>query len=309
MNKEDLHRYFEGVASPADVAAIRKWLDASPDNMQQLLRERRFYDTILFTDKPLTRSKHQGFQMPRIVVEALKIAAVAIIVLTLNNLAKDREDVTEAFQTISVPFGQRINITLPDGTNVWLNARTTIKYPQTFAGKSRDVFIDGEAYFDVVKDKNKPFVVQTAKSNLEVLGTTFNIEDYSDKDYFEAMLLAGSLKVSPKDTLLKTVVLQPEQKLVLSKDRYEVSHVEDYSTYRWREGLICFKNESFASIMADFEKYYGLEIVIQSENVKKQSYSGKFRQVDGIDYALRVLQKDIPFKYTRDDEHDKITIK
>jgi len=79
--------------------------------------------------------------------------------------------------------------------------------------------------------------------------------------------------------------------------------------YRWRKGLICFKNESFASIMADFEKYYGLEIIIQSEKVKKQYYSGKFRQVDGVDYALRVPQKDISFKYTRDDEHDKIIIK
>ena len=90
-----------------------------------------------------------------------------------------------ALQTITVPAGQRINITLADGTNVWLNARTTIQYPITFNEKERLVKLDGEAYFDVTKDKSKPFIVQTNNYNVEVLGTKFDVDSYSETEIFE----------------------------------------------------------------------------------------------------------------------------
>ena len=213
-----------------------------------------------------------------------------------------------AMQTISVPAGQRINITLPDGTNVWLNARTTIKYPIAFEKKIRHIVLDGEAYFDVAKDKKRPFIVQTDKCNLEVLGTKFNVDAYADKEEFETTLMEGSVKVTSQQNPQEQLVLAPDCKAYLYKGKLKVAHVDDYNPYRWREGLICFKNESFASIMKEFEKYYGVNIQIRHNNALKYFFSGKFRQTDGIDYALRVLQKDIRFKYSRDDENQIIYI-
>ena len=107
-----------------------------------------------------------------------------------------------------------------------------------------------------------------------------------------------------------TLMLKPDSKACLQKDgRLKVIPVDDYNPYRWKEGLICFRNESFLSIMNDLEKYFGVSIVVENKNVLKYYFTGKFRQADGIDYALRVLQRDIRFKYERDDENQIIYIR
>lgn len=214
-----------------------------------------------------------------------------------------------ALQTIAVPAGQRINITLPDGTNVWLNARTTIQYPVTFNSSERLVKLDGEAYFDVARDETKPFIVQTNKFNVEVLGTKFDVESYSETQQFETALMEGSVKISSLTNSNENIMLTPNNKAYLHEGKLRVMPVYDYNPYRWREGLICFKNESFASIMNEFEKYYGININITNQQVQKYLYTGKFRQTDGVDYALRVLQKDIGFTYERDDDKHIIYIK
>lgn len=308
-----LYRFFEGGTSVEEEVMVKEWLEESDQNKEIFLKERKLFDALILTVKPEkvhsfekhTKTSYRFFR------EILKVAAVAIIVLWGNSLyQKNQKEATEiVYQTISVPAGQRINLTLPDGTDVWLNARTTIRYPFSFNQEKREVFVDGEAYFDVLKDKRKPFIVQTPKYHLEVLGTAFNVEDYSGKDDFETMLFNGSVKIISKDSMPQTVTLTPTYKAYVENGRLTVEHVDDYNVYRWREGLICFKDESFADIMSDFEKYYGLTIQIENEQVKKQHYSGKFRQTDGVDYALRVLQKDIRFSYKRDDENNIIYIR
>ena len=118
-------------------------------------------------------------------------------------------------QTITVPAGQRINITLADGTNVWLNARTTIQYPITFNEKERLVKLDGEAYFDVTKDKNKPFIVQTNNYNVEVLGTKFDVDSYSETEIFETTLMEGSVRISSLTDANESLMLTPNNKAYL----------------------------------------------------------------------------------------------
>lgn len=311
ISRDILYRYFEGCASEEELTLIKNWLEASPDNMSLYLKERKLFDAVAMTNSSGDVRRSIRFDYGKIVRECLKVAAVSLIVLTLSYFYfNDRKEVQEEmFQTISVPAGQRINLTLPDGTNVWLNARTTLKYPLSFSKEMRQVELDGEAYFDVVENKAKPFVVQTAKSRLEVLGTVFDVEDYSDKDDFETMLFGGSVRVTPKDSTLQTVTLSPSYKAYLKDGKLEVAYVDDYNVYRWKEGLICFTNESFETILGEFEKYYGLKVVIENEKVKDRHYSGKFRQTDGIDYALRVLQKDIRFDYVRDEDNSKIYIR
>lgn len=243
--------------------------------------------------------------------ELIKIAAV--IAFTLRGSFFYQQIQTEQtlipLQTIAVPAGQRINITLPDGTNVWLNARTTIQYPITFNANERLVKLDGEAYFDVARNEKKPFIVQTDKYNVEVLGTQFDVESYSDTENFETALMEGSVRISSLTDTNESLTLTPNNKAYLHEGKLRVMSVDDYSPYRWREGLICFKNETFASIMKEFEKYYGINIHITNKQVQKYLYTGKFRQTDGVDYALRVLQKDIRFSYQRDDDKNIIYIK
>lgn len=316
MNKEGLYKFFEGTASLEEEQAIRKWLDTSSDNWRILLKERKLFDAMLLNveeigstaqDTPVKREKRRS----SLRTELVKIAAVVVLTLGLNtfyHLLFDREGAV-AMQTITVPAGQRVNIMLPDGSNVWLNARTTLRYPFAFRRDARRVELDGEAYFDVTKDKKHPFIVETSKAKIEVKGTQFNVDAYADREEFETTLMSGSVRITSAAYPLDIQTLAPDSKAYLENGRLKVVPVDDYNPYRWKEGLICFRNETFRNIMKDFEKYYGINIQVENKRVLKYFYTGKFRQADGIDYALRVLQKDILFQYRRDDEQHIIFIK
>ena len=145
---------------------------------------------------------------------------------------------------------------------------------------------------------------------MEVLGTKFNVDSYSEKEDFEVALMEGSVKVVSRRKANEALVLKPDNKVSLQMDgTLKFEPVADYDLYRWKEGLICFKNKSFLSIMKELEEYFGTQIKVENKNVLKHSFTGKFRQSDGLDYALRVLQKDIAFVYERDDEHQIIYIR
>lgn len=315
MERELLYKFFEGTASYEEEVRIRQWMEHSPENRREFLKERKIFDSMLLLGDEKTideKKQKRSVRMSSLRTEVLKVAAVVIVTLGLNfiyNFVSDRREAVP-MQSIYVPTGQRVNLTLPDGTNVWLNARTRILYPAIFSKNVRHVTVDGEAYFDVAKDKKRPFIVETDKCSMEVLGTKFNVEGYSDKEDFEVVLMEGSVKVASHSGLGDTLILSPDTKACLQKDgKLKVEQVDDYNTYRWKEGLICFKTESFLSIMNDMEKYYGVSIVVENEKVLKYDFTGKFRQADGIDYALRVLQKDISFRYERDDENQVIYIR
>ena len=213
-----------------------------------------------------------------------------------------------AMQTISVPAGQCVNVTLPDGSNIWLNAQTTIQYPVSFNKENRQVKLDGEAYFNVAKDSKRPFIVNTKECSVEVLGTKFNIDAYSSRDKFETVLMEGSVKVSMLDDPTQAVSLKPNNKVYRSNGKLLTQKVSNYELYRWKEGLICFVDEPFKVVMEDFEKFYGLTIVVNNQKVTQYLYTGKFKQTDGVDYALSLLQKNIHFTYQRDRENHIVYI-
>ena len=184
----------------------------------------------------------------------------------------------------------------------------TLQYPVTFSQKQRTVFLKGEAYFDVTKKKKTPFIVRTDKYDIEVLGTQFDVDAYPDQTAFETTLMKGSVKVTSQHFPEQTITLKPHHKAYVKDGQLAVTKVNDFTPYRWKEGLICFKDEPFQTIMEDFEKYYGIRIIINNKKVLKYSYNGKFRQADGIDYALRVLQRDIHFKYEKANDEEIIYI-
>lgn len=177
-----------------------------------------------------------------------------------------------------------------------------------FQPKATNSFLKGEAYFDVTKKKKTPFIVRTDKYDIEVLGTQFDVDAYPDQTAFETTLMKGSVKVTSQYFPEQTITLKPHHKAYVKDGQLAVTKVNDFTPYRWKEGLICFKDEPFQTIMEDFEKYYGIRIIINNKKVLKYSYNGKFRQADGIDYALRVLQRDIHFKYERANDEEIIYI-
>lgn len=316
MDRNLLHRFFEGKTSYFEEEAIRQWLEASPENRRLFLEERKLFDSILLLGDEKTVHSRKGKIVQQIKswkVAVWKVAAIAVILYALGSMYQfvpEEKKTVVPMQSIYVPAGQRVNLTLSDGTNVWLNARTRMLYPAVFDGTVRQVTIDGEAYFDVMKDKDKPFVVETEKCKIEVLGTEFDIKSYSDKEDCEVALMEGCVKVVSLRKTGETLILEPNEKTSLQADgTLKVSRVNDFDVYRWKEGLICFKKKSFLSIMNELEQYFGTQIKVENKEALKHSFTGKFRQTDGLDYALRVLQKDISFVYERDDENSTIYIR
>jgi ferric-dicitrate binding protein FerR (iron transport regulator) len=310
MEKETLYKYFDGKASDKEKKDIHEWLESSPSNMDTYLAERELFDATILLAEPLAASTNikQRSLWRTFSLEVSKIAAVALIIISIGMYVYNNkiDELSNQINTVKVPSGQRANVILPDGSTVWLNARSELRYPSVFTD-GRNVSLKGEGYFEVVKDNGKSFKVQTDNCEIEVLGTKFNVEAYDGE--FTTSLIEGSVKITEKDDEKEAVILKPNNKATLKDGKLDVSPITDYDTYRWKEGLICFKNASFTELMNRFEKCYGIRIVIQNKNVEKYVCSGKFRISDGIDMALRILQKDAKYTFERDGEDSTIYIR
>lgn len=300
-------RYFLGQTSEEEKKAIHQWIDNNEENRKRFIKERIRFDATILADEHQFVIRKQ-FELPSWLNWSWKVAACILLLLgsfsgydyyRMNQLA-------ETFQYVHVPPGNRTNIQLPDGTNVWLNANTTLHYPLAFTKKNREITLDGEGYFEVAKDK-KPFIVKTNKYNIEVMGTTFNVEAYADKPVFTTILYTGKVKLYNAQ-YPEAIFLLPGQTASMNKDSLQISSTKNINSYRWKDGLIYIENQSFSSIMELFEKFYDIKIIVSNKAVQDLGYRGKLRISDGVDHALRVLQNDFPFLYERDEERNIIYI-
>ena len=240
------------------------------------------------------------------------MAAVVLFIITtgllINKYYEGRSSVNQ-FNTVIVPPGQRINLILADNSSIWLNANSTFRYPTQFSKNQREVYLDGEGYFDVSSNKKSPFIVNTAQGGVKVTGTQFNLSAYSKYDKFETSLFSGNVSVYSNNNENEIINIQPNQKATIHNGKLETSKIKDYDEFLWRKGLIAFNNKKLDEILTVLEQYFDTDIEIETTTLPDNTYTGKFRQSDGIDYAFRVLQKSINFNYERDDEKQIIIIK
>ena len=200
MEKKILYRFFEGKASYKEEEEVCNWTEASEKNMQEYLKERKYFDLLIVQNRKnriQPTSSGNVFYLNNIIKYAAAIAIFIICGIQIYNHTKPDVSHLE-MNTISVPVGQRVNILLSDGTNVWLNSGSKMKYPASFTKGKREITLNGEGYFEVTKDTKRPFVVQTDKYNIKVLGTKFNVDAYDKTSFFSAALMEGSIQISEK---------------------------------------------------------------------------------------------------------------
>ena len=244
-----------------------------------------------------------------------KAAGYAAIVLfsvlstyLLMNYAGDKEDELVRYQEFSTPAGQRAKVLLADGTEVWLNANTTLRYPERFDPKRREVELHGEAFFEVEKAAGKPFVVKTNKMDIKVTGTKFNVNAYDTEEYFVASLVEGTVSVSCAHDRSNSYALLPRQQIVVSDHSSKVSPFENTDFMAWKEGVFIFDDMLMTDIIKKLELYYDVSIIVKNTKLENFRYTGKFRQRDGVESVLRKLQIVYPFKYTKDDDKNLIVL-
>lgn len=311
MEKELLHKYFRGDTSPQEEKQVMDWAEASAGNYRQYLEERKIWNVLLI-HYTTSAEKVEAFSAQNKSFILWKIGSIAASIALLISLSwiifTANKEEPQSLQAVMVPAGQRVQLVLGDGTKVWLNSKSTFTYPTSFGKNIREVELDGEGYFEVTKNEKAPFIVKTRKYDIKVLGTTFNVSAYQNKlSAFETSLLEGAVDVSTGDQT-EWISLTPNEKVTEIDGILQKDTINNPEHLRWREGLICLDDEPFENLMRKFAVYYGIDIVINNPNVLKYKCTGKFRQTDGIEYALRVLQKDVKFKYLRDDELNSITI-
>lgn len=244
-------------------------------------------------------------------LQIMKYAAAIAVVFTATWMAAyfyyNDDEIT--YNTISTPAGQYASLTLSDGTEVWMNARSSIKYPSHFNGKERKVEVDGEAYFKVARNEKFPFLVSTSTLDIKVLGTTFNIKSYKGSPIAEVSLLEGAVKVFPAQDATKEIRLKPMQTLTLEDKKARISQLHDENAFLWKQGILFFDNLPLADIARRIEWHYDTQIIIQNPNIGKFLYTGKFRQQDGPHEILRILQKTYKFTFEKDDVNNIFLIK
>ena len=224
-----------------------------------------------------------------------------VIKLDDGQLAYNKQTVSQIpttkilYNTLSTPRGGQYRVTLPDGTLVWLNASTSLKFPTAFSGSERKVEIKGEAYFEVAKNEAMPFVVTAENSEIKVLGTHFNVSAYADDKVLKTTLLEGSVEFSVvkkagSENEAGTIKLQPGQQAQLDNaNTLTVVEADTKEAIAWKNGYFIFNNEDIESIMQKIMRWYDVKVVYDV-NDKNIYFTGNISRAENVSEILRVLE-------------------
>lgn len=209
---------------------------------------------------------------------------------------KSEEKTTEVvYNKLEVPRGGECMIKLDDGTKVWVNAETKLKYPVAFVGDRREVVLEGEAFFDVAKNE-KPFIVETSFGDVRVLGTAFGISAYASESESYTTLVRG--KVSVEREGIKPVVILPGEQVVTSKDGKMIKQQVDVEEFvGWKDGIYVFKEKSLGEIMKTLERWYNISVDFQEKSLVDLPFTGNLKRYDDINVFFDALTRTGDMKY------------
>ncbi|WP_160715886.1 FecR family protein [Chitinophaga solisilvae] len=224
--------------------------------------------------------------------------------LVYGAAGKNQEKIV--FNTLTTPRGGEYQVVLPDGSKVWLNAATSLRFPTRFAGNERTVYLKGEAYFEITPDDRQPFHVALDNGlKISVLGTAFNVMNYADETTINTTLVSGKVKVTPPAG--NAVLLAPSQQAVLAGNNQQltVSEADTDKVTAWKTGMFEFEDDDLPAIMRQLARWYDVEVAYTGR-IPDMHYSGSIRKQSTLSQALRIL-KTAGIRYTVQDRKIIIT--
>ena len=211
----------------------------------------------------------------------------------------DKKESQLTYNTIVIPKGGEYKLTLMDGTRIWLNSNSRLKFPSEFGTGVRKVELEGEAYFKVAKDSVHPFVVDVNKAQVKVLGTSFNVNAYSDLNKIVTTLVEGKVEVSDQIFGSKDQLLPDEQFVFNRSTGKTLKHKVESRIYTaWKDGRFVFEDESLEDIMMRLSRWYDVEVFFLSESIRKLRFSGDLTRYDNIDKILELIEVTQKVKFT-----------
>ena len=252
-------------------------------------------------------------------------AAVSVVALIIgygifNNTSVPPASIPKINSEVSTRYGSKTDLVLPDGTRVWLNAGSKLNYDKNYGNTIREVGLTGEAYFDVVKNAEKPFIIHTSKIDIKVLGTAFNVKSYPGEKTIETSLIRGSIEITFKDRPSEKVILKPNEKLVVANDDVPIAATKKQSFKQtnepivaishlsyarrdstiietaWVQNKLIFQDESFRDLAARMQRWYGIDIQFDKSANDTLHFTGIFEN-ETIQQALDALQLTARFNY------------
>lgn len=207
--------------------------------------------------------------------------------LSYTNLSKDDKELI--LNSITTPKGGEYQLVLPDGTKVWLNAASSIRFPVAFVGKKRKVTITGEVYFEVAKDKKKPFIVSSGSMDIEVLGTHFNVSAYNEESIIKTTLLEGSVRIN--NNKKSEVYLVPGQQSQLnSNGQFSIKNNIDLDReIAWTKGKFQFNSNTIQEIMLQLSRWYDVEVIYQGK-ISSETFSAIVKRSSNISQVLKLME-------------------
>lgn len=302
-----LFRYFNAESTAGDEAEINEWLLQDEGNVRKFKEYYNLWETLLFSssgDKGEGRTRtgrRRSRPLRAWMVAAANIAAMLVFFLIAGHLMHraDAERLASTMNTIEVPAGGRTDVTLSDGTRVRLNAGASISYPMQFSRKYREVSVRGEAWFDVTHDEDKPFIVRTLLSDIEVLGTKFNVDSDEEHGRLSVALMEGSVRLYG-DAGEK--LMSPGEKVEIKDGKLLCEYCNTSREARWMDGILDIGGLTFPEIMMKMENAFGVRIIIERENIPEIGFKeAELHRSEGVESALKSLQyAGVDFKYVKD---------
>ena len=209
-----------------------------------------------------------------------------------------KDVMTEEYHTVIVPRGGEYDLVLEDGTRVWLNADSRLKYPVVFPGSERRVMLEGEAYFEVARDTNRPFLVETGVQSLRVLGTAFNVCAYPDEPDIYTTLVHGSVALSTGGQGHECVLVPGEQAVChVHNGSFTVGKVDVSQVAAWKKGLFVFENQNLEQIMLKLARWYNVTVFFRNEAAKTIEFRGNLPKYSNFRSVLQVIEKSSYVKF------------
>lgn len=200
--------------------------------------------------------------------------------------------------TLTVPRGGEYQLVLADGTRVWMNAESELRYPTSFSGKHREVYLEGEAFFEVAKDPDHTFIVHTARHSVEALGTSFNVSAYAHYKVYTT-LAEGKVKVT---TPAASVILTPDHQAVIGEtdDAIAVHEVRASLFTSWAKGNYEFRNTPLEEIAAQLSRWYDVDISFKDESLKHKRFAGVIFRREELNFAIEVIEQVSDVRFVRE---------
>lgn len=359
MQIEDLYisliiRYLKKDISEFEKKELFKWVYGKYENEKLFYHLKDIWETAQYENITLDadtnteweklvletiKKESEHFHEKKITIhkiyKAIQIAAIVIVTFGIGFFVQKYIPDEISYASINVPYGAKSELELPDGSKVWVNSGSTLKYPTDLSGKEVDLFLDGEAFFDIVKNPKRKLNVKTSTINIQVHGTTFNVKSYNDDNLVETTLLEGSISITGKvgDKVIKEpIYLNPNEQAILTKSysnvrivveskksknsegfnepksdikeifpkiqpKLQINEGIDVESFvMWKYNMLVFKNERFEDLAKKLERWYNVEISINDTELKNTRYTGTFEK-ETIEQAIKALSLSLPFKY------------